>query len=85
MCVAGMDASATSVRLLVKILTGLEHVRTTQVTHSKLLNMLLRHGTKALETCDLPDGIILPVNTPEEVETIEVQLQDNCVLNRVVS
>jgi len=68
-----------------KILTGLEPIRETQTAQGKLLNLLLKAGRKAPAVCQLPTDINLPITTQEEAEALEGRMQDNALLNSLVS
>jgi hypothetical protein len=68
-----------------KVLTGLEQIRETQTVQGKLLNLLLTTGRKAPAVCQLPTDINLPITTHEEAEALDERMQDNSLLNSLVS
>ena len=70
---------------MLKILTGIGTLKEIQSAHGKLLQQLLRQGAKPPDACDLPASIKLPLTSPEEADALEAQLEDNCLMTRLVS
>jgi len=79
------DGGNSSVRLMLKILTAIESIKETQSVHGKHLQQLLKQGSKPTEPSVLPASIKLPLTSTEEFEALNVQLQDNGIMTRLVS
>jgi hypothetical protein len=73
-------------RLLLKVLASLEDVRQTQKLHSTILQTIIAN-LQANDRCpiELPDGLSLPMETLQDVESIETQIQDSTTKKVLVS
>ncbi|XP_034142802.1 coiled-coil domain-containing protein 8 homolog isoform X2 [Esox lucius] len=76
-------ASPSCEAMVSKLLTIVEEIKETQKVHGKMLNVLLKkQDTSVME---VPDGVVFPLQTQEDVEVLEEQLGDRSLMSAVVA
>ncbi|CAI5636559.1 unnamed protein product [Oreochromis niloticus] len=66
-----------------KVLAILEEVKETQLVHSKMLNALLKQ--KNCSVTEVPEGVVLPLKTQDDVEALNGKLEDSSLMSAVVA
>ncbi|XP_076737240.1 uncharacterized protein LOC143415729 isoform X2 [Maylandia zebra] len=76
-------ASPTCEAMFSKVLAILEEVKETQLVHSKMLNALLKQKNGSVT--EVPEGVVLPLKTQDDVEALNGKLEDSSLMSAVVA
>ncbi|KAL3975396.1 translocation protein SEC63 [Sarotherodon galilaeus] len=76
-------ASPTCEAMFSKVLAILEEVKETQLVHSKMLNALLKQKNGSVTA--VPEGVVLPLKTQDDVEALNGKLEDSSLMSAVVA
>uniref|UniRef100_A0AAZ1XAF2 DUF4806 domain-containing protein n=2 Tax=Oreochromis aureus TaxID=47969 RepID=A0AAZ1XAF2_OREAU len=76
-------ASPTCEPMFSKVLAILEEVKETQLVHSKMLNALLKQKNGSVT--EVPEGVVLPLKTQDDVEALNGKLEDSSLMSAVVA
>ncbi|KAL3999161.1 calcium-binding protein [Sarotherodon galilaeus] len=76
-------ASPTCEAMFSKVLAIIEEVKETQLVHSKMLNGLLKQKNGSVT--EVPEGLVLPLKTQDDVEALNGRLEDSSLMSAVVS
>ncbi|KAL3971735.1 hypothetical protein ACER0C_025084 [Sarotherodon galilaeus] len=76
-------ASPTCEAMFSKVLAILEEVKDTQLVHSKMLNALLKQKNGSVT--EVPEGVVLPLKTQDDVEALNGKLEDSSLMSAVVA
>ena len=77
---AGKGTGTATTRLLLEVLHGIESVKETQKEHGKILNRLMKAGSAASSSVELPESVKIPLASDEDVALLEEQLKDATTL-----
>ena len=82
----GSHVDGVTNRLLLKVLASLEDVKQTQKLQSSLIQSILRQmkASDSHSGNELPDGIVFPLTTFQDVDKIEQQLADTATRKTLV-
>ncbi|KAL3979015.1 nuclear receptor co-repressor 2 [Sarotherodon galilaeus] len=76
-------ASPAARTMFSKVLAILEEVKDTQLVHSKMLNALLKQKNGSVT--EVPEGVVLPLKTQDDVEALNGKLEDSSLMSAVVA
>nr|XP_047137089.1 uncharacterized protein LOC124813713 [Hydra vulgaris] len=78
-------SNQTTNALVVKLLNVCVGIQQTQNIHTNMLNAMLQQGNVAVQASQLPDGIILPMDTMKAFDAMEKKLKDSNIANIIVN
>lgn len=84
---AGCIAGGMTSRMMLRLLSNVEDVRQTLKMHSSMLQAISRqlNVDRGLAVIQLPDGLTFPMQTYEDVDTVEIKLSDAASRSTLVS
>jgi hypothetical protein len=71
--------------ILLRLLTALEDIKETQRVQNSMLQSIMRRMKEKHEQAELPEGLLLPLRTMEELDAFEEKAEDKAFCNAVVS